>query len=1149
MNNLCNQSSRKVYNLNDTPWYFGAYLNMARHNIYLISNEISDKLSLNRPITDEECIADSFLKKKEFWDKNNPRLILSALSRFMPAVKIYSSDLLHKELREQTDVEGTDIAGLTEFLKLSFIELNAFRNDYSHYYSSKTYDKRKVVVAEDFAIMLRNQFQSAVSIARKRFEGVIPSKSFDFVEKKIAEELFNDSTTITTRGLVFFTCLFLDKENAFQFFNKVSGFKNTRTYDFLATREVFTVFCVKLPHDKFVSENPQQALQLDILNYLNRAPKELYNSLTKEGKKIFQPDLSEFAKNNIAKNSTNETIAEYDYDEYIQAITTKTRSEDRFPEFALRYLDQSDAFQYHFHIHLGKVITNKYPKPFLGESPDEDNRNIEKSIKTFGELTAFLKPHETDTEGVKNSIIQEAAFKKLFQEQGSASFTQYAPQYHIQNNKIGLLCKQNKKFFNNFYRPLPPDAFLSMHELPKVALLEILDKGKASELIKEFLQKNEKLIYNRDFIEEIKQQLNFKPLQKLFFDEKSPKLVNNKETERKIEETQNQNNQSTYVKDKEKLRSEKKALKYAQYVNEVNARKEHLNKVLEKYQLDTNQIPSRIIEYWLNIDSVKKEHSIKNRIKAERKECKNRIKELDKGNAPKIGEMATFLARDIVNLVINKDVKKKITSFYYNLLQECLALYADPAKRQLLLDLCGKKLNLFNKDIGHPFLADINFGEITKTKDLYRKYLELKGAGKKIEKKYDKKTNQFKEIKKEDNWIYDTFYLVTKDPKTNKDITEIKLPESKVPLSYLRLNQNKSDFDFWLNSVSKGNNKNPNPKPVDLPTNLFDEALISLLKEKVKINDDTKYNYSKLLALWLKETQPYYHLKREYTIFKDKPYQTIVEFDNNENKPFKEYYANSVEQAYRKRKREEKRIQKRQIATLFKKAIEDNEKVIRFYQTKDRITLLMLNKLMGKDLQLSLNELSPDSDKSPLEKPITISEKIHGKTITDTRKRKDFSVFRKLISDRRLKHLFDYYSSETIPYEVLREELNDYDRCKEKVFKAAFDLEKAIIDTVSKKEEYKEDYKDIIGSNKNNKKESFNIQHRPYLDFLCKYSMINCKERKFLENVRNRFSHNQYPSKDAVAEFIPEFANSTIASKIVDTYVEIIDRLITTILR
>src|SRR5690606_4307898 len=239
--------------------------------------------------------------------------------------------------------------------------------------------------------------------------------------------------------------------------------------------------------------------------------------------------------------------------------------------------------------------------------------------------TAFLKPHQTDTEGVKNSIIQEDEFKKLFQEQGLVGFTQYAPHYHIQNNKIGLLDKLNEQVSKlpcNLYRPLPPVAFLSIHELPKVVLLEILAKGKASKLITDLLQKNKELIYNIDFIEDIKKQLDFKPLQKLFFDEKSPKLVNNEETERKIEETQKQNNQTTYVKDKEKLRLDKKALKYAQYVNEVNTRKEQLNKVLEKYQLDTNQIPSRIIEYWLNIDSVKKEHSIQNRIKAERKECK-----------------------------------------------------------------------------------------------------------------------------------------------------------------------------------------------------------------------------------------------------------------------------------------------------------------------------------------------------------------------------------------------------------------------------------------------------------------------------------------------------------------------------------------------
>src|SRR5690554_5438827 len=203
-----------------------------------------------------------------------------------------------------------------------------------------------------------------------------------------------------------------------------------------------------------------------------------------------------------------------------------------------------------------------------------------------------------------------------------------------------------------------------------------------------------------------------------------------------------------------------------------------------------------------------------------------------------------------------------------------------------------------------------------------------------------------------------------------------------------------------------------------------------------------------------------------------------------------------------------------------------------------RITLLILNELIGEDLYISLNELSPDSDKSPLEAQIPLKENIKGKIITDTRKRKDFSIFRKLASDRRLNHLFEYYNEETIPYEVLRKELNDYDRYKEQVFKAAFDLEKAIINVACD-----EEYDEIVT---NGTKKGLNIQHHPYLDWLIKYKIINSEEKKFLKNVRNKFSHNQYPDKAIVVECIPDFLNSTISSKIVNTYLETVKRIITT---
>lgn len=1082
---------KQNYSLKETPWYFGAYLNMARHNVYLISNEISAKLNLNRILNSDEAIPNSFLTKEEDLNSKNPRLIFSNLIRYLPIARVFSSDLLNKDLKEAADFQGIDFAQMVLFLKKAFIELNTFRNDYSHYYSSATLDKRKDFVDDDFAVMLRKQFYFAISSTKSRMKDVIPESSFDFVEKEISKDLFDENNKITTRGLVFFCCLFLDKENAFHFFNKVTGFKDTRTFDFLATREVFTVFCVKLPHDKFVSENPKQAFQLDMLNYLNRAPKELYFSLSDEGQKIFQPNLSEIGESNIIENSINETVEEFDYEEYIQAISSKKRNNDRFAEFSLKYLEQTASFSFGFHINLGKSRVKSYKKTVLGIKPEENNRNIEKSIKTFGKLATFQKETDEEREGVQNQMIKEYDFKKMFTGRDIKYFTQFSPRYHIKNNKIGILSSQNRKYFNKLYRPLVPDAFLSIHELAKVALLELLNKGKSSELITDFLTRNSEHILNRDFIEDIKTQLNFKELQRQFFDDNIQLKPVNK--------------QASY---------------YVEYESELRQRKDRLNEILSDHSLDANQIPGRIVDYWLNIKEVKKEATIKNRIKAERKDCKQRLKDLENGKFPKVGEMATFLARDIVNLVIDKDVKKKITSFYYDIMQECLALYADSKKRQLFQEICGKELKLFDKNNGHPFLKDIDFDKINETKELYSDYLKNKGE-------------------KAGNWLQNTFYFTQKNKKTGRNETIIKISDdtTRIPYSYYRLTEDKSDFKTWLNSVTKGNKQNPNPKPIDLPTNLFDSTLIEILTRKAGIKGDTKYNYSKLLALWLNETQPFYNEKRKYVLFKEKPYEAIVEFDPKENKPFKDSYSSQLSQTFNKRKTENKRIQKQQINRVFKKAIDENEKIIRFYQTKDRVSLMILNELIGKDLEISLNEISPVSEKGPLNEVIEIRETIHGKIIKDHRKRKNFSIFRKLISDKRLPGLFQYFDTEEVTYEVLKKELDDYDREKEQVFKVAFDMEKVIIENASDSE-----YDEIVS--KGTSLDNANISHNPYLDWLLKYNIINETERGYFSNVRKKIAHNQFPELSIVKTVITSFNNDTFSSQIISDYIDKINEII-----
>lgn len=1135
------EKAKIIYTLREAPWYFGAYLNMARHNIFLISNEIRNKIKsyskTNFPeLKNEEEIPNSFLTNESLVNKDHVNLIYSNITRFMPLAKIFSSDFSEKISKEETEFKGVDIKSMATFFKTGFKELNDFRNDYSHYYSYTTLDKKKINVPDHFADSLRSLFILATSYAENRFKGILPSSSFKHIREKMTDELFNNGNEITTMGLSFFCCLFLDKENAFHFINRVKGLKDTRTFDFLATREVLTVFCVKLPHNKFTSEDPLQALQLDMLNYLNRTPIELYNAMTEEGKKQFQPQLSEFSKENIKDNSINDTIEEPDFDEYIKAFSSMKRHEDRFAEFALKYLDLSEDFNINFQIHLGKSKVKCYPKALLGKIPKEANRNIFKDIKTFGKLSSFLG------DNAKIKITEENEFKKLFKGENVEFFSQYASHYHIANNKIGLLLPDNKKYYGKLYRPLAPTAFLSIHELPKVALLEYLEKGKAAQLITDFITLNNQKIINRSFIETIKNQLNLEgTLKRVVFDERFTKTKGSEKDPSKAKNL----DQS---KGDEKSIKEIKIASYEQYVSEVNQRKERLNDLLAEYGLNAKQIPTRILDYWLKVKPVDTKTIIKNRIRAERKDCKRRLNNLTQGKVPKVGEMATSLAKDIINLIINRECKQRITSFYYDLLQECLALLNDPVKKQLFINICGKDLKLFEKQTGHPFLSVIPFNDIHNTKDLYRTYFDLKGCREKQTPQEQVKDKTIKEDERiPGNWLSKTFYIVQKDESTKRLKTIIQLPdEAAIPYSYSNFKKDKSNLDTWLSSIAPGENaivdekgkkSDSKSKPVDLPTNLFDKELNRALKQKIqgKTENLDVYNYSKLLALWQNEIQPFYQNTREYIIFKGQPYQTIIRFEPNTASRFNEYYHSSIESTFRKRKEINKKIQKEQIARVFKKAIDENEKAIRFFQTKDRITLLLLKDLMKKDFALSLKDISPTSKKSPLNKSVEIKQNIYGKSITDRRKQKDCSVFNRFLYDRRLASLFSYYPEDVIPYTDLKQELEDYNKYKERIFMLIFELEKAIIDLTTEDEllAWKEDSK------------TSNIEHKQYLKWLKEYNLINESEKEFYGEIRNKFFHNQFPLKEVVEKTIPNLKRAeTFSSQIALTYINRIDNLI-----
>lgn len=761
------------------PQYFGSYLNMARLNIYNINNHLAEKYGL--PILDnEEKIPSSFLcneENKEYVRKQSR--IFNNLYRYLPIVKIFDSEKLPKEEKENlTNIFGKDFKSLCQNLKLIFAELNEFRNDYSHYYSTEKKIERKTKVSNELKYFLEKNYTRAIQYTKMRFEKVFAEEDYSIASQA---KLFIENNEITQDGIVFLTSMFLDRENAFQYINKIKGLKGTQTKAFKVKREVMMAYCVRLPHDKFISENEEQAFSLELINELSKCPKPLYEVITEKEKKLFHPSIEHEQIENIIENSVPVRIE--DYEQYIESITKKVRNENRFSYFALKYIDQKELFKHwRFQIDLGKLIIDEYKKQFLGK---DEERTVVENVKAFGRL--------------KNLINEENCLNKINKNESKTYFEQYAPHYNFDDNKIGIarkegiaeyLTKSNEsKIKYNLIQP-QPEAFLSIHELSKIILLEYLKQDRAEELINNFIEINKSKIFNIDFIEQIKTKLS--------------DLV--------------------VFKKRSQGRKEKSAYK-REVLNDLLKRKEDLNNILLEYNLNVKQIPTRILDYWLEIEDVQPKTAISDRIKLMKRECMDRMKTFKKGNPPRIGEMATFLAKDIVDMIISEDKKKKITSFYYDKLQECLALFADKEKRQLFIQICNNELKL-NETGGHPFLKNINFSNYKYTQEIYIKYLE------------EKADNRNKYNKADTSWLANTFYKIenvevfnkTKGIKEFKRMTVVKLPDDKtIPFTLRQLKKEKSTFNNWFTNVTKGNRKTDRKKPVDLPTNLFDEELKTLL--------------------------------------------------------------------------------------------------------------------------------------------------------------------------------------------------------------------------------------------------------------------------------------------------------------------------------
>jgi hypothetical protein len=414
--------------IENNPQYFGAYLNMARHNMILLVNRLTEKfkyLGFDR-LGDDEEIANG---KHILYDIFNPAKTEYEIDRFkvykflvrrhyLPFIKIF-----HEKLGVQLDENPVvDYENLHKFLTEVFTLLSNLRNSYSHYLAldenGKQINTRKPVISELVSEKLELLFKESPEFSFERFSETQTKENFKHLE---SYQLF-DGNKLTEHGFYFFINLFLERKYASKFLKKIRGFKNETTPPFRATLQAFTAYCVTVPDERLGNADRKQSLLMEMLNELQRCPKALYRLLSEDDKKIFEPQIEIEGINNILLNSTNyEKISDEDIDKLLFELTTLKRHDDRFPYFALRFMDEFGLLpNIRFQIVLGKLQTKKYDKTIGKETI---NRRIIKQVNAFGKLSDFEDK-------------EEEVLKELGVDDNEIYFDQFAPHYNMENNKI-----------------------------------------------------------------------------------------------------------------------------------------------------------------------------------------------------------------------------------------------------------------------------------------------------------------------------------------------------------------------------------------------------------------------------------------------------------------------------------------------------------------------------------------------------------------------------------------------------------------------------------------------------------------------------------------------------------------------------------------
>jgi hypothetical protein len=203
-----------------------------------------------------------------------------------------------------------------------------------------------------------------------------------------------------------------------------------------------------------------------------------------------------------------------------------------------------------------------------------------------------------------------------------------------------------------------------------------------------------------------------------------------------------------------------------------------------------------------------------------------------------------------------------------------------------------------------------------------------------------------------------------------------------------------------------------------------------------------------------------------------------------------------------------------------------SEKLIRRFKVQDIMLFLMAKDKLNEHLDFEaksfkLQDITPDADRGIMSEimPIDFTFDKNGKKYTihsDGMKLKNYGEFFALANDKRFTSLLKIISAMYVNKEEIEEEFDNYDTCRPSIVKLIMEFEKGAFS------KYPE-MRDLVT-------EENHFDFSKILTFISDKGEIDLNDSKVLSQVRNAFSHNQYPNQADIVEIrtLPEIAKHLI---------------------